>query len=297
VVAWSTDEARERAAPDILVAALGSRCEELAGLMRGWRAQGRSPLPLWLADSPGPAAWRLLAAFGGELLLKPLRLADFLQAVETHQDDGRMKASWRLAAAPEAVERGARELLSLAAALGLRPTLRARLLGAACELIENAVRHAGASRGEELLLSLERGAGEVWLRVRDQGAGFEPPASLPGTGGLARAARLCEAMRIESELGRGTSVELRFDAPGPEPALGPAPDWSDHDYLAPAEVRWLLCELRRGRPGMASGLSPALAVVVGRLLGAAPAELVVARPKLEPEGPRGPERALGEAAG
>jgi len=90
-------------------------------------------------------------------------------------------------------------------------------------LVENAVRHGVEQRagtGEIVIESRSQG-GDVEVRVRDDGAGIEPervPAVLAGAGGgigLANVdARLratfgeCYALRIDSQLGRGTTAVM-----------------------------------------------------------------------------------------
>jgi PAS domain S-box-containing protein len=84
------------------------------------------------------------------------------------------------------------------------------------EALSNAIRHAKANR---VLLSLTSQADEVWLRIEDDGVGFEPPASVaPGHRGLtnmqARAAQLGATLEIDSAPQQGTRLSLRVKCRG-----------------------------------------------------------------------------------
>lgn len=116
---------------------------------------------------------------------------------------------------------------SLAAARGAEATVRAdlarepgpaaaaELLRIAKEALGNALRHGGARRVEVELM--EEG-GELVLRVRDDGAGFDPQAPSTGYGLLGmreRAAALGGRLVIASAPGSGATVEARVPLGGP----------------------------------------------------------------------------------
>ncbi|WP_456414699.1 sensor histidine kinase [Oceanithermus profundus] len=91
-------------------------------------------------------------------------------------------------------------------------------------LVENAVVHGLAARpeGGTLRILVERWGRELVIQVRDDGVGFDPASRDPNAGSIALAnidARLRllygedRGLRIESEPGRGTRVELRLPLP------------------------------------------------------------------------------------
>jgi signal transduction histidine kinase len=94
----------------------------------------------------------------------------------------------------------------------LAPVREEALLQVAQEALSNAARHAGAHRVE---LSLRTVTGEVELRVRDDGRGFDPSAGGGGLGlVLARdlAERAGARLQVTSTPGQGTCVLARVAA-------------------------------------------------------------------------------------
>jgi signal transduction histidine kinase len=92
---------------------------------------------------------------------------------------------------------------------GIRlPAARAdALVRIAREAVGNAARHSGAER---VSLSLQRHGSRVWMRVSDNGAGFEPAATAGGFGLTSmreRASSVGGDLRISSVPGQGTEVE------------------------------------------------------------------------------------------
>lgn len=81
------------------------------------------------------------------------------------------------------------------------------------EAIHNVVKHASAN---QVHVSLDKEGGQVRLLVEDDGVGFDPKSSGPGTLGLAgmrhRAERLGGTFSVESEPGHGSRVEVTVPA-------------------------------------------------------------------------------------
>jgi signal transduction histidine kinase len=83
------------------------------------------------------------------------------------------------------------------------------------EALNNIVKHAHA---DEVGIRLEDGVDKITLEVWDDGVGFDPQQEHAGHLGLRsmqeRAARLGDALEIESYAGRGTLVRVQFDSTG-----------------------------------------------------------------------------------
>ena len=106
---------------------------------------------------------------------------------------------------------GTRLTLTLDPEIRIGAEMREQLVRIVREAVTNAARHGGATVvGVEL-----RNGSDLTLRVRDNGAGFDPSAVRPGFGlvGIAERARaLGGELRIESSPERGTDVELVLPA-------------------------------------------------------------------------------------
>jgi signal transduction histidine kinase len=88
------------------------------------------------------------------------------------------------------------------------------VLRIAQEAVANAVKHA---RAKTIQVELGRENGFVYLRVKDDGAGFEAPRTFSASGGhfgimgmRERAARCRGAFALSSQPGSGTQVEVRI---------------------------------------------------------------------------------------
>jgi signal transduction histidine kinase len=102
---------------------------------------------------------------------------------------------------------GARVRLSLDPAADVPATTREELLRIVREAVANATRHGGAS---SISVELENGDG-LFLRIADDGVGFDPAAANGGFGLTSmrdRARALGGELRIVSRPGAGTSVEV-----------------------------------------------------------------------------------------
>ena len=115
-----------------------------------------------------------------------------------------------------------RARLSVDASVEDLPTLprdvQIALFRIAQEALNNATRHAGASKVDLALRTLTQG---VELRIADNGRGFDVARVSPGHLGLGimreRAEAIGALLTIESERGRGTSVTVTWPQPAPQP--------------------------------------------------------------------------------
>ena len=77
------------------------------------------------------------------------------------------------------------------------------------EALNNIAKHAGARQVE---LHLECQPGKINLLIKDDGLGFEPDAISPSHMGIGfmreRASSIGASLKIESQTGQGTTVEL-----------------------------------------------------------------------------------------
>jgi signal transduction histidine kinase len=114
-------------------------------------------------------------------------------------------------AARDAAQRyGAAVDMELATGIVLSPREREAVVRIASEAVSNAARHSGA---EVLRLYLERHEAGMRLQVVDDGAGFDEWEPRSGFGLITmrdRAAALGARLRIDSQRGSGTKVELEL---------------------------------------------------------------------------------------
>ncbi len=168
--------------------------------------------------------------------------------------------------------RAARAVAAFALETGIGPSCRARIGGAVVEVVDNSFRRAYLDRSGIVRVSAWRDGGDLRVRIVDEGIGFdvsrldEELLGTPLHSGLSRAISLCEGLTIESEVGRGTRVDMRFTTTFVAFDEEHGVDLSDHDFLTPDAARRVLHTLRRAETSHVHLLSPALAVVVGRLL-------------------------------
>lgn len=176
------------------------------------------------------------------------------------------------ASSATSVSSAARAVLAFALGLGIGPAVRARIGGAVAEIVDNAVRRGyPCGSGPIRVLATIHGSDFV-VTVEDSGVGFDAAGlddellGRPLHSGLARAMAQSESLQVESKPGVGTRVVLRFAPASIAFDEGGAVDLTDHDYLSPDVARRVLHMLRRDETSTVHQLSPALAVVVGRLL-------------------------------
>lgn len=186
------------------------------------------------------------------------------------------------------VGRAAREVSAFLTNEGVAHAHRVRIASAVAELVDNACRHAYASREGEVTVQATVQRTRVVLTVNDQGRGFDVasarldsvPAALPvkrkrapssavsrpasADRGLGRVERLCEELELQSSP-RGTSATLVFELT-PVRFEEEAEHLGDTEFLDPTRVRSLIQSLRKGQTDL-TGVTPGMAMTIGRILG------------------------------
>jgi signal transduction histidine kinase len=110
----------------------------------------------------------------------------------------------------------------------LPPSIENHLLGIGTEAMTNAVKHG---RAETIDVGITFSAGEIQLRIRDSGAGFNPAEQLDQASGCfgligmrERAREIRGALHIESHPGQGTEVVVSAPTPDKPTVVSPAGD-------------------------------------------------------------------------
>lgn len=114
----------------------------------------------------------------------------------------------RRAATEVAGRFGAELELDLVPNARIEPERAESVVRIACEAVANAARHSGSER---IALLLDRRDTQLRLKVRDFGQGFDPALTMGGFGLISmreRAQAIGGELRIDSQPGRGTTVEL-----------------------------------------------------------------------------------------
>lgn len=261
----------------VVVAELASF--EGPGAERWSDARSRPALLVMLGRPDAADLRRALRLGAADVLCKPVHVEELVAAI---CDLARRDPAPALEAAqervlrrsyparPASVELAARELAAFALRANAAPACRARLASASAEILHNACHHAFAGSAGRVEVEACAEAGELVVTIRDEGEGFDPAIALADAfeqgfeSGLGRAAALAEGIDVHSAPGQGTRVVLRF---GAQRAAFDGPnelDLSELDFLLPEGARALLRRVQAGGEGLV--LSPALAVLVGRLL-------------------------------
>ncbi len=263
---------------DVVVAEFGGATRGLDGLelVEQIRAAGLNPYIVLVGINPTHEDYRRAIRLGvNDLLDRPLLPEQLIAAVEAAADaegEGRQGDDETacleliLAAHPRSAEAAARDLISWAVRCDITPAARARIGSAVAEVVANSVEAGSTTIEVEATMSPRH----LEVEVRDDGPGFDTAAVLAEAAvdaatGIGRAQALCEELQIASELGAGTAVRLRFGVSVLEFDDPDRIDLSDLDFLAPGTSKELLATLKED-PTAPVILSPALAVVAGRLL-------------------------------
>jgi len=263
--------------PDVLVceARLSGACgfELLSAITeRGERARS----VLLLSDPTVEDCLQAVRLGAAALLTKPFRLAELVRAVEEDDRRGRAprppaedRAAFDLtyAAAPGTVERCAQELLAFCLRHDVPSSARARIAGATSEILDNALRHG---RGERVRVRGRCERNRLHVEIEDAGPGFDASSAVaamppgPALTGLSRAKSLSDGFTLSTTPEGGTRVSLSFCVASI--AFESGVDLSEADFLTPREARDVLLALLEGETPEVTGVSPAIAVVLGRLL-------------------------------
>ena len=273
----------DHATPDALIVQVELPDRSGFELCAELSARAALPWTALVAARPSIDAYRSALRSGvRELLEAPVRLEELERALRAGipssrraQDAQRRAFARTYDAHPRSIPGALRDLLAFALRGGLGPTVRARIGSAAAEVLENAWEHGYARLGGPVHVSASFEDREFVVEIEDEGVGCDGQWTAahalesPRDSGIARAGALAEDMRIESRPGVGARVRLAFasyrvDFDDPAGGL----DLSEWDYLAPEFARRLDIELAAGAGSLQ--LSPALAVVVGRLLSGPP---------------------------
>jgi anti-sigma regulatory factor (Ser/Thr protein kinase) len=275
--AAGADEARNAPHPDAVVVAArdADACLDLA---RSLPAPAGS---LVLAcEEPTVALCReaLRLGAGDVVPFTPDDASELIAALEAAEAATGQGFESSYPAEPASVLRAARDVAALALRHGAGPVVRARAASVCAELVDNAVRHAGTIRPIVVRTVLD--AGELFVHVTDHGRGFDvlghqlesAPRVLPGAleagampRGIERASALAEDLDVRSSeegtraLARFSCTPFCFDEDGPR-------DLGDLDFVLPTTARRLIEAVRDERAGDLFNVSPAIAVVIGRLL-------------------------------
>ena len=253
-------------------------------LLIEYKRQGSVPRTIFVTGDATLQSCRDAFRHGAsEFLSKPFRLEELVQAVESKDEAVTARFSHTYAADLSSVETAARDLAAFALRHRVGPTCRARIATAAAEVIKNSCLHAYPSCHGEVFVEATIDDREMIVRVHDEGVGFDASVvaqeNLSSTrhDGLARAASLAEGLSLESRLGEGASVTLRFGAYYVDYDEVDRVELSELDFLTPDSAVQVLrtLDIEGGEDFLR--VSPALAVVIGRLLSGPAASQVAAQ--------------------
>ena len=296
IVAESTLEALESEPTDTFIADLTSLPAgdfNLGGLdlLEDLQSFGLFPHAIMIvAESSTAADYERAARLGVATVLdRPLRPDELVEAVESTRlcasdaelyaevpyvrrdvTSAPMAMSMVLAAENGAAEAAARDIIGWCARCEIVPSTRARIATSLAEAIQNGVEH-GAHRIE---VHAELDQTSLSITVEDDGPGFDAVSiltagRLDSSSGLGRMHSLAENVSIRAASlagsGSGTTVTLNYRITTTDFEDDARIDLSELDFFSPETSKELLATLSED-PQAPVILSPALAVVVGRLL-------------------------------
>ncbi len=259
--------------PEVLITDLQLGGLSGLDLLIEYKRQGLVPRTVFVTGNPTLETCREAFRLGAsEFLSKPFRLEELIDAVEKREpcSDARFEASY--SAEPANVERAARDLAAFALKHRVGPTCRARLATATAEIVKNAVEHAYPYGHGKVWIDATIDEREVVVRVHDDGVGFSSPEIAEvhlisaRHDGLARAAALAEGIELQSSPGMGASIMLRFGAYYVDYDESEQVDLSELDFFTPETSEQVMRTLQVDDGESFLQVSPALAVVIGRLL-------------------------------
>ncbi|MEM6571550.1 MAG: ATP-binding protein [Planctomycetota bacterium] len=274
-------EAIETSDCDVLVAEFGDSqtssppidgLELLANLQSSGEQR---PYTILVARNATPEDYRQAILLGvDDVVERPLLPDDLVAAIEaspsSHVERRGTVAPSALRVLTDAVngaaEAVARDLIGWCVRCEVAPPSRARIGSAVSEIVQNAVDHG--ARSIEVSASIT--GRHLDVEVVDDGPGLDLATDFEdhrfdARFGFGRAQALVEKLTVRTEEGRGTRVRLRFGVTTLDLEDDHGVDLSDLDFFAPATSKELLATLNE-EPDAPVMLSPALAVVVGRLL-------------------------------
>jgi len=287
VIATTAEEALDMPAADILVCDLCLDTLSGLDLLSCLHERGESPRTVFMTGMPTVEDCRRAMQLGAaDFLTKPFRLEDLVRAVEGDPVNAPLpKSAQKKPMAGHfqreylpmlgAAEACARDLVAFAVRCGISPAGRARVGSAVSEVVENAVVHGfGDARGRSgrILVEADVDERELIVLVSDDGCGFDPTLASQAfepeewTSGLGRAAALAEDVSITPRPEGGTDVQLSFAAYRVHFDEEDCVDLTELDFFTPETSRQVLRALQEDGGEDLFHLSPALAVIVGRLL-------------------------------
>ena len=271
VIARSVELALGLPCPEVLVA--DADLPGLTGLdlLEQYLRGGSTPRTVFVSAAPRLEDCQRAVELGAsEFLAKPFRLEELVSAAEGATTAGESGLGEVFAAVPSSLELAQRALAAFALSQGVGPSCRARACTAAGELIQNAIDHAFSGGDGSFLLRATLDGRDLIVEVEDEGRGFDatlsPLEAMADGGGLGRAAALVEDLDITSRPGGGTLCSMRLGAYRVDFDGDRRVDLIEHDFLSPDTVREVLRTIAEPDDEGLLHLSPALAVVVGRLL-------------------------------